>query len=144
MDFSGNNKTGNTTALTDKIMQKIPIKIYTAIFWLQLALNLNYIFTNNSLPSHLSILIFFNGRKSAWNQFQFLQGNWNLVSLTHGLLDIISISCVPIPFKSSHSTENLFSPVITNYSWNSGSFAISVDCREVGSGQSMQTLLPPC
>lgn len=58
MDFSGNNKTGNTTALTDKIMQKFPINLYTAIFWLQLALNLNYIFTNNSLSSDLRILIF--------------------------------------------------------------------------------------
>lgn len=34
MDSSGNNKTGNTTALTDKTMQENPMHIYNAIFWL--------------------------------------------------------------------------------------------------------------
>lgn len=32
MDFSGNNKTGNTTALTDKTVQKNAMHIYNAIF----------------------------------------------------------------------------------------------------------------
>lgn len=68
MDFSGNNKTGNTRALTDKIMQKIPVNINTAIFWLQLALNLNYTLTNNSLQSDLSTLIFFSWvGEAAWS-----------------------------------------------------------------------------
>lgn len=108
MDFSGNNKTGNTIALMDKIMQKIHMKIYTSIFWLQLSLKLNYILTNNSFQSDLSTLIFFSRvAEAAWSARK------NIL-LTHDLLDIISNSCVPIPFKSSYSNEIFFSSVITN------------------------------
>lgn len=78
MDFSGNNKTGNTIALMDKIMQKIHMKIYTSIFWLQLSLKLNYILTNNSFQSDLSTLIFFfkSSRSSMICKKKYFAHSW--------------------------------------------------------------------
>lgn len=71
-----------------------------------------------------------------------MQGNWKTISLTHDLLAIITASCLHIPFKSSQSTENMFSPAITNISWNSRSFfEISRHRTQVSSRYNMQTLL---
>lgn len=64
MDFSGNNKTGNTTALTDKTVQKNAMHIYNAIFQLQLDLDLNYNLQKQFFAVRFNHSDFFKGRKS--------------------------------------------------------------------------------